>query len=386
MGKVQRWKMIGYAAALAAVGAAALFWLRFSAVKSVPPRMVLPGHTVLPGHDVGVRSLALLPNQKMLVSTGFDDAVRLWDVESGRLLETKRLAFVFDASASNDGRIIAFGGDRAELRLWDVSTGEIKTLRPAKAGSIHKPKFSPDDRTIVAVVDEGGMHSICIWDVETGALLHTLHGNELHGFEVAFSLDASMNAGTLAAVGSARTLKVWDLNTGALLHTIQHSAIINRACYSPDGKSLASASRDDTVKVWDVKTGALLHTLHGHRDWVLWVSYSPDGKRIVSAGRDKTIKIWDAAAGALLQTLKHGWEDLFAAVYLPNGKKLISFGAKGVRTWDAKTGERLQTFVYSSERVHYYAYPIDGKSLAGADNNGEILIWDIEEEPSAQQP
>ncbi len=379
MGKVGRWKLVGYAAALIAVGAAALFWLRPNAFKSVSPRMVLPGHAG------GVKSVLFLPDHKTLLSAGVDNAIRLWDAESGRLLQTKRFASVSGASVSSDGRTIAFGGNYAELRLWDVSTGEIKTLRLAKAGSIHMPKFSPDDRKIAAVFDAGGTHSIYIWDVETGALLHTLHGKRLYPLNFAYSPGESQTAGTLAAGGEDLTVKVWDLNTGALLHTIGHSAVINFIAYSPDGKSVASASRDNTVKVWDVETGALIHRLNGHSDWVSWVSYSPDGKSIVSASRDKTVKIWDAAAGVLLQTLNDGGKNLFAAVYFPNGKKLISFSHKAVKIWDAKTGERLQTFVHSSKWVNYYALPIDGKALVGSDNNGKILVWDIEEEPLPQQ-
>src|SRR5436305_1446927 len=74
--------------------------------------------------------------------------------------------------------------------------------------------------------------------------------------------------------------------------------------YSPDGKTLVSASDDMTIKLWDVQTGKEQSTLKGHTDRVMWVAYSPDGKTLASASGDNTIKLWDVATGKEQATLK----------------------------------------------------------------------------------
>jgi hypothetical protein len=73
-----------------------------------------------------------------------------------------------------------------------------------------------------------------------------------------------------------------------------HTDALLSAAYSPDGKTIVTASKDGTAKIWDAASGRELDTLRGHTDWVTSAAYSPDGKTIVTANRGGTAKIWDA--------------------------------------------------------------------------------------------
>ena len=71
-----------------------------------------------------------------------------------------------------------------------------------------------------------------------------------------------------------------------------HSSRVTSVAFSPDGKTLASASDDNTIKLWNLQTQKELKTLKGHSSSVMSVAFSPDRKTLASASADNTIRLW----------------------------------------------------------------------------------------------
>ena len=66
---------------------------------------------------------------------------------------------------------------------------------------------------------------------------------------------------------------IWDCATGKeLLRLKGHAAEVTFAAFSPDGRTIATASRDHTARVWDVATGKELFWLYGHTSDILDVA------------------------------------------------------------------------------------------------------------------
>ncbi len=81
------------------------------------------------------------------------------------------------------------------------------------------------------------------------------------------------------------------LDTSPLLRTLHgHIDLVWSAAWSPDGKSIVTASRDTTAQVWDATSGQARVTLVGHTAALYSAAWSPDGRYVVTASADETAR------------------------------------------------------------------------------------------------
>ncbi|MCI5180130.1 MAG: WD40 repeat domain-containing protein, partial [Candidatus Electrothrix sp. AW3_4] len=136
-----------------------------------------------------------------------------------------------------------------------------------------------------------------LWDTASGKEKNVFRGHQGRVFSVAFSPDGK----TLASASGEEildngdnTVRLWDVASGKEKKVFKgHQDVVFSVAFSPDGKTLASASFDKTIRLWDLASGKEKNVFRGHQGRVFSVAFSPDGKTLASASEDETIRLWN---------------------------------------------------------------------------------------------
>jgi WD40 repeat protein len=75
-----------------------------------------------------------------------------------------------------------------------------------------------------------------------------------------------------------------------------HQAVIRHVAFSPDGRSVYTASEDNTARRWHVPTGVPIGPPFVHGNVVQVVAVHPDSSMTATASRDQTAVLWNAPA------------------------------------------------------------------------------------------
>jgi WD40 repeat protein len=212
------------------------------------PATGLPKRT-LEGHERGATSLAFSAVGATLVCGDGRGAARVWDVKTGRLLQTCRVATSMAGTVTTDRLFtpVALTPDAATVitcpatmgntygepvRFWDTKTGELKRSFDNPAHSARPIALSPDGTILAA-----GGKSIRLIDVRTGQQLREFSGHLKKTQSIVFSADGRL----IFAGGSYGTTNAWEVATGRHLVTLfafpknQNGTIVDDwLAYHPD--------------------------------------------------------------------------------------------------------------------------------------------------------
>jgi WD40 repeat protein/tRNA A-37 threonylcarbamoyl transferase component Bud32 len=399
--------------------------LRLTAQSEVV-RSANPGLSLLLAVEGAERAPGLLANNALLASM---DECREERTLVGRRGE------VFCAEYSRDGRRVLTGSADGTARIWDAATGrELLMLRDeaffvgrrANASGMGDPipvriaSFSPDGRRVLTVSTRGGSSGISapdlwktqaptarLWDAASGKLIARWQpalppGGDyslVSPLEVGFSPDSRRLAITFGQYPDGFP-QVYDADTGKELVVLKgHRLPVVAVVFSPDSRTIATASLDETACLWEAETGKLLHTLKGHPCGVVSASFSPDGTRLLTLGDgvrhrfhpggsggstnadtldDVACRIWDTATGKEIHT-KLKWPrgakaSIRLAAFSRDGRRIVTGGALSTMNvgdalvtfavWNAGTGQILATFDGDPEQQRHIAsaaFSPDGK-------------------------
>jgi WD40 repeat protein/serine/threonine protein kinase len=222
----------------------------------------------------------------------------------------------------------------------------------------------------------------------------------------------------------------WACQGGSQTTYRGHTDQVNSVTFSPDGRTLATASADTTVHLLDVASRQERDTIHLDGPGVMAVDFTPDGKLLACAtgnwrksaepgavflydrdskrivdkltGHKKAVNsVAISATGTLLATASEDdstmlWQidvtprkelghfpghsgGVNAAIFSPDSRILAAGSGDGsLQIWKVDTQQIVANTIAHVSGIMSLAFAHDGKTLLIGSRDGGLLFWDVD--------
>jgi WD40 repeat protein len=201
-----------------------------------------------PGHSISPDGLTLAIA---------DGTLRLASVESGAehviptlfLGPCQQLAFSSDGTVLglSTGAIAAYRTNKCSVTLWETATR--KQIFRKEAESAGRFALSADGRRMALTLEKG---RIALWNVADSQIEREIAADANLYSAIKLSADGQ----SLLSNQGNHTRRLWDCHTGRTIRKLPMGSG-ESACFSHDGKTLATADRV-AITLWNIATGARL--------------------------------------------------------------------------------------------------------------------------------
>ncbi len=337
---------------------------------------VLPASPADDGHSGMITSLSADREGQVLASSSWDHSVRLWELNSRRLLRTLHghRGEVWCVTLSPQGEFVASGSKDGEVKIWPTSgVPEPEAIR----GQWKPLSFSRDSRYVGALNREGG---VAIINLETRKKVHQLEvsssDKRYPRYIVALTDDLTALAEALPGGG----VKIRRLGKeGGSMTFASGSPRVDRLALAPDASTIVTVGLRDDLAWWDLKdTSDPIMRISARR-----AVFSADGGTLATVTRDGYSVIWDTATRRERLRIEHGGQSFGSSVAVsPDGMILaLTYGIddfeNAVSLWDAVTGEHLGTLTGHKQAIWSVAFSPDGRTLASSSADGSLRLWNV---------
>jgi WD40 repeat protein len=381
-----------------------------------------------------VYCLALSPDGKTLVTGGDDKSIRVWDVNSAKVVRTLQghADEITSLAFSNDGTQLASGSKDQSIRIWNLSSSDEHRDFAGHTGFVWSAVFSNDGKLFAS---GGADRKIIIRDTATGDILRTISAHALAVTALAFNQDGTR----LVSSGGDRLVKLWNVKTGELIKEFQgHTSAVMAVAFSHDDNLILSGGADKIARLWDVEKGTTVQifpdvrspissvairkdarqaligcadgTLHvyniaavptetayavAHDSGLGGLAYSPDGARVATCGGDKLIRLWKLPDSAtptppieldrkLSTALKGHAGPLSSVAFSHDGRLLVSGGSDIIlKVWDVQSGTEIRSLRGHGDWVSSVAFGPDSRFILSASVDKTVRIWELSNEETA---
>lgn len=249
-------------------------------------------------HGAIVESLVYSYDNKLLASVGRDKCIKIWNSESGNLIQIfgPLNDFLFCAAFSPDNKNILIGSYKY---IYIIDIKGNKMIKKIEIGNIwvRNIKFSPDNNYIGIC----GGNEVQIYNVKyNNNFISKLFRRNIKLKKTAayktssyvYAFDFSVDSQYFAFGNENGDIYLYRTIDGFLMWNKKiYNSLIWSVCFSKYN-ILAISGRDKDIILLDIKDGNIINILPTTSGEIYSISFSNNGKYLACSGKDNKIHIW----------------------------------------------------------------------------------------------
>ncbi|KAK7385920.1 hypothetical protein VNO78_31891 [Psophocarpus tetragonolobus] len=245
----------------------------------------------LSGHQKPVSSVSWSPNDQELLTCGVEEAIRRWDVSTGKCLQVyeKAGADLVSCTWFPCGKYILFGLSDKSICMWELDGKEVESWKGQKTLRMSDLEITDDGEEILSIFKP---NVVLLFNRETK------DERFIEEYQTITSFSLSMDNNFLLVNLLNQEIHLWNIEGDPKLvgkyKGHKRARFIIRSCFGGLKQAfIASGSEDSQVYIWHRSSGELIEALPGHSGAVNCVSWNPANPHMLaSASDDRTIRIW----------------------------------------------------------------------------------------------
>ncbi|KAK5579279.1 hypothetical protein RB653_008960 [Dictyostelium firmibasis] len=250
------------------------------------------------GHSQAVRDICFSNDGRRFLSCGYDRQTRLWDTETGKILNSFSNGKIpycikFNPDDDKQDQFLSGGSDKKIIQ-WDIKSNEIVQEYDQHLGSVNTITFLDDNRRFVTSSDD---KSLRVWDWGIPVVIKYISDPSMHSMP-AVALHpkgkwfAAQSLDNQILIYSARDRFRMNKKKRFLGHNVSGYAC--QLSFSPDGKFICSGDSTGKAFFWDWKTSKIVKTINAHNNVCIGIEWSPlEPSKVITCSWNNEIKLWD---------------------------------------------------------------------------------------------
>jgi len=368
------------------------------------------GTSVLSGHKALITAISFNKDGRLLASGDENGVIRLWD------LARKRLASVLDGSSQSvslatlntNGTFLATASKYGQVTIWDIARLVRKKFLPSPDSlPLNTLTFSADGKYLAEKFENGAKG---VMDISTGRYWEIKKGREIQkhiltGIDVIVPNSIPFvwhpQRPLLANSEPDGSIKLLDVRQQRTLKVLPSAGISYVSlAFHPFKPWLAAIpfkkerdldylikialrhreKKDVLLRQWDIRTGERVLALKNLSWLPVAIAYRPNSGQLFIADTKNNIHIWDGIRGRMEKTTFHCSNEIKTLTFSPDGRWLVCKNHSFIEVLDIKGKNRLMKLASFHYNLESAALIMDRDRIISVDDNGTILIWNIQRE------